>query len=58
MSVGIWLKYFRHKLFQFEWKQGSVKLQISSVQLYITDQVVFRYFFYKNFAFLFDTGKN
>ena len=42
MSVGIWLKYFRRKLLQFEWSKAVSNLSMSN---YITNQVVFRYFF-------------
>ena len=30
MSVGIWLKYFRHKLLQFEWSKAVSNLGMSS----------------------------
>ena len=45
MSVGILLKYFR----RFEWSKTVSNLGMSS---FITDQVVFRCFFYKNFTLL------
>ena len=43
MTVG----FCRRKLLQFEW---SKSVEIRYVLLYITDQVVFRCFFYKNFT--------
>ena len=49
MSVGILQKYFRHKLLQFEWSKTVSNLGMSR---FITDQVVFRCFFYKNFTLL------
>ena len=49
MSVGILLKYFRRKLLQFEWSKTLSNLGMSP---FITDQVVFRCFFYKNFTLL------
>ena len=49
MSVGILLKYFRRKLIQFEWSKTVSNLGISR---FITDQLVFRCFFYKNFTLL------
>ena len=45
MSVGILLRYFRRKLLQFEWSKTVPNLGMSR---FITDQVVFRFFFYKN----------
>ena len=52
MSVGIWLKYFRRKLLQFEGSKAVSNLGMSSF-ISLTNQVVFRYFFlYKNFTFL------
>ena len=51
MSVGIWLKYFPRKLLEYEWSKAVSNLYY--VQLYTTNQVVFRYFFLnKNFTFL------
>ena len=47
MSVGFLLKYFRRKFLQFEWRKTVSNLGMSRV---ITDQVVFRCFFYKNFT--------
>ena len=49
MSVGILLKYFRRKLLQFEWSKTVPTLGMSR---FITDQVVFRCFFYKSFTLL------
>ena len=49
MSVGILLKYIRRKFLQFEWRKTVSSLGMSRV---ITDQVVFRCFFYKNFTLL------
>ena len=53
MSAGILLKYFRRKLLQSGpvWvrKDG---VEFRCVRLYITDQVVFRCFFYENFTLL------
>ena len=49
MSVGILVKYFRRKLLQFEWSKTVSNLGMSR---FITDQVVFRCFFYKNFTLL------
>ena len=48
MSVGIWLKHFRRKLLQ-QWSKTMSNLGMSR---FITDQVVFRCFFYKNFTSL------
>ena len=49
MSVGIWLKYFRRNLLQFEWSKAVSNLGMSS----FISQVVLRYFFlYKHFTFL------
>ena len=49
MSIGILLKYFRRRLLQFEWSKTVSNLGLSR---FITDQVVFRCFFYKNFTLL------
>ena len=49
MSVGILLKYFPRKLLHFEWSKTVPNLGMSR---FITDQVVFRCFFYKNFTLL------
>ena len=49
MSVGILLQYFRRKFLQFEWSKTVLNLGMSR---FITDQVVFRCFFYKNFTIL------
>ena len=49
MPVWILLKCFRRKLLQFEWSKTVPNLGMSR---FITDQVVFRCFFYKNFTLL------
>ena len=49
MSVGILLKYFRRKFLPFEWSKTVSNLGMSR---FITDQVVFRCFVYKNFTLL------
>jgi len=55
MFVGILLKWFRCKLPQFEWSTDSVKF--TYVPLCITDQVVFRYLFYKSSTLNFTYAK-
>ena len=49
MSVSILLKYFRRKLLQFE---GSKTVSNLGMSRFITDEVVSRCFFYKNFTLL------
>ena len=45
MSVGILLKYFGRNLLQFQWSKAVSNLGMSH---FITDQEVFRCFFYKH----------
>ena len=49
MSVGILLNHFRRKFLQFDWSKTVSNLGMSR---FITDQVVFHCFFYKNFTLL------